>query len=64
MKLYSLNCEEINLPFRLDIYLEASKEVLPNVQALIQDTEERVVASLLSGIFLDLQEHVDLVECQ
>ncbi|KAG6737537.1 hypothetical protein POTOM_059064 [Populus tomentosa] len=26
MKLYSFDCKEINLPFRLDIYVEASKE--------------------------------------
>ncbi|XP_061943824.1 uncharacterized protein LOC133668095 [Populus nigra] len=41
MKLYSFDCEEINLPFGLDRYEEAFKEVSPNVQALLQDIEER-----------------------
>ncbi|KAJ6761719.1 hypothetical protein OIU74_024384 [Salix koriyanagi] len=48
--------EEFIPRYRFDRSVKALKEVLPSVQALLQDTEERVVASRLSGDFLDLHK--------
>ncbi|KAF9661209.1 hypothetical protein SADUNF_Sadunf19G0044200 [Salix dunnii] len=62
VKLGSFGFEEIGPSYRLDRSVKALKEVLPSVQAFIQDTEERVVAALHSRDFLDLQEHVDSIE--
>uniref|UniRef100_A0A6N2KQK2 Uncharacterized protein n=1 Tax=Salix viminalis TaxID=40686 RepID=A0A6N2KQK2_SALVM len=52
------------LPFdeTLDRSVKDLKEVLPSVQALIQDTEERVMASRFSGDFSDLQKRVGSIE--
>uniref|UniRef100_A0A6N2NGI8 NB-ARC domain-containing protein n=1 Tax=Salix viminalis TaxID=40686 RepID=A0A6N2NGI8_SALVM len=62
MKLGSFFFEEIYHQYRWNISVKALKEVLPSVQDLLQDTEERVAVSLLSGAFLDLQDRVDWVE--
>ncbi|KAJ6349508.1 hypothetical protein OIU77_006982 [Salix suchowensis] len=62
VKLGSFGFEEIGPSYRLDRSVKALKEVLPSVQAFIQDTKERVVAALHSRDFLDLQEHVDSIE--
>ncbi|KAG5224258.1 disease resistance protein [Salix suchowensis] len=58
MKLGSFYFEETGPRDRLDRLVKDLKEVLPSVQDLIQDTEERVVASRLSGYFLDFEIHV------
>uniref|UniRef100_A0A6N2L501 Uncharacterized protein n=1 Tax=Salix viminalis TaxID=40686 RepID=A0A6N2L501_SALVM len=72
MKLGLLDSEEFNRyrvdrsvidhRYRVDKSVKALKAVLPSVQALLQDTEERVLPSWLPRAFLDIQEHVDWIE--
>ncbi|KAJ6697243.1 hypothetical protein OIU85_003596 [Salix viminalis] len=57
LKLGLLGFEEIDTRY-LKRSVKALKEVLPSVQALLQDT----VASRLSGDFLDIQKHVEFIE--
>ncbi|KAJ6697241.1 hypothetical protein OIU85_003594 [Salix viminalis] len=62
MKLGLFGFEVTDPRYRVVRSVKALKEVLPSVQALIQDTEERVMASRLSGDFSALQKHVDFIE--
>ncbi|KAJ6291886.1 hypothetical protein OIU76_023893 [Salix suchowensis] len=62
MKLGLLDFEEIDPCYGLKRSVKVLKEGLPSIQAFLQDTEERVVASRFSDNFLDLQIHVEYIE--
>ncbi|KAJ6744169.1 NBS-LRR TYPE DISEASE RESISTANCE PROTEIN [Salix purpurea] len=62
MKLDLFDSEVIDHHYRWNGLVKVLKEVLQSVQDLLQDTEERVLASLHSRDFLDLQNHVDSIK--